>query len=897
MAKSINLDLFWEILSEIQGNTTDLTEAMKAIAKSDQGTAQQLMDIVVDQIAYNSPDWQRVKNLLRDWYASHRTVTSYQANISDPYQLPNDQLDELFRSFGYKLSSILKNPTNNELPPGKVNFFLDLVNLYKRKGTPQSLVDVLRYYGITQVDVYELQLQYEERLTKDLNDFIFKGKLAAGTTGDDSPIYLPFNFLTDRDPHWFQTEDQIRHLITQNKINFPSTSPYFSVKPMFDEEAMDAATGIISRRVQDQYAIWNNAGRPKEDLITVLPQDVVITILGQTSSMLTLYLSVIYTFNKEYHVGADATSFICYDGTNTDSFDIIDEFNALTNQKILTRAEWNTRWLQYNDIFSRPIESNFLQNALHPGQFLELLNPTIKNQLDSLATDNVTVLGTLLRDLGEWVRSNISYGFINMSYILFGLDSLFAQLSSVIDFWKPYRARLVPLETIQFRNRLFNSVIVEDQLTLGINQEIHDFITGDSHPCCTDQGIDSSTPICIDSTSTNLYYSRETYDCGSWHDIGAVTDMPQEIFIEFKDNIHDALRCPAYYGDGTAAIHNASYLDRPFAPIVHSELLDYMPMYYDISQIGEGLDYVSGTFRDPRPNLGYALTLNMFNNGDANPSVYTHIITSKTLNGYTAKFSDVMDSGNYFVSCDYDNSDNSGIINIPDGTNRITVSIPPPPEIIDQTSYTVAISLSNTVDANPSTYSYSVVDRNISSFTVQFSGDIDSSNYYLEWILIAHEKQDVIPLLPGWTSVVVPLDPHEVNDNYGLSITLLNDVDATSSIIPFIITDKKIDGFEVRFESPIDSPNYSLMWSRPLSSSRYAEEYSYYQSGAFTNFDGVPAYDGTAWVYVEGTEGHFDCTHGFDLVQIEIQDLKHYLLQENGDYLLQEDNSRILLSL
>ena len=62
--------------------------------------------------------------------------------------------------------------------------------------------------------------------------------------------------------------------------------------------------------------------------------------------------------------------------------------------------------------------------------------------------------------------------------------------------------------------------------------------------------------------------------------------------------------------------------------------------------------------------------------------------------------------------------------------------------------------------------------------------------------------------MEGWTSVTIPLSPFEVNDGYGLSITMLNTVDTTSSIIPFIVTDKAINGFTVTFDSPIDSPNY-----------------------------------------------------------------------------------------
>ena len=89
----------------------------------------------------------------------------------------------------------------------------------------------------------------------------------------------------------------------------------------------------------------------------------------------------------------------------------------------------------------------------------------------------------------------------------------------------------------------------------------------------------------------------------------------------------------------------------------------------------------------------------------------------------------------------------------------------------------------------------------------------------------------------------------------------------------------------------------------------------YYQSGGFENFDGVPSWDGTTFVqnrvwngssydfidtttplymFVEDTEGKFDCTHGFDLVQIEIASDLQYILQENGDYLLQENGDRII---
>jgi len=534
---AFNINDFWEIFTAIQGGSANLTDAVKAIAKAEKTTAENLFSNIIDQPAYNTQDYQRIRSFLRDWYASQRTLVTYQANISDVYQMPNDQLDDLFQSFGYNLSTSLRNPLTNNAPVEKVNFFLDLVNLYKIKGTPQALISVLQYYGITDVDIYEMSLQFEDRVTKNVHDLIFKGKVITGTTGEVSPVYLPYDLLTIGDPHWLQTEAQTRQLFTETNINFPSQTPYFVVKPLFDEEATDAATCILTRKIQDQYADWEAAGYLPEDTTPILPQDSVVTITGDECSALTLYLSCIYIFNRDYNVGSSSSRFICYDGTSTDSTIILNEFRTVTG-RATSRTDWLNRWEEYKDLFSRDITLNFLQDHNDAETQLAILNPTVKANLDSLVDSNSTILGTLLNDLGEWIRNNISYGFINMSYILFGIDSLFARLSDVINFFKPYRARLIPLESIQFSNRLFNSIIIEDSVLFDVDLNVHDFITGDSSPCCT-----GDAESCIDAVAGDPLYSREYFDCGSSFDIGAVVD--KEVFIEQTEIIGDHFRCPS----------------------------------------------------------------------------------------------------------------------------------------------------------------------------------------------------------------------------------------------------------------------------------------------------------------------------------------------------------------
>lgn len=850
------IDDFWQILEEIQGESTDLTDAIKSIAKNEKTVSERLFTNIIDQIAYNSRDYERIRSFLRDWYAAHRSVTSFQANISDVYQMPNDQLDDLFQSFGYDYSTGIRDPISNNPSLNKINFFLDLINLYKIKGSPKALVDVLQYYGIVDVDLYEMSLQFEDRPDKVSDDLIFKGKVISGTTGDKSPIYLPFDLLTQGDPHWLQTESQIKTLYNQNIINFPSQSPYFTLKPMFDEEATDAATGILQRCVQDQHDIWEGAGFPPEDTNPVLPQDAIISITGDQCSLLTIYLASIYIFNKQYTVGAPATRFVCYDGTNTTAADIIDEFRDIT-QKPSDRIDQKSRLAEYLDVFTRAISENFLQSQDDAGNILAVLNPTVKSNLDGLATDINTILGTLLKDLGEWVRSNISYGFINISYILFGMDSLFSQLQDVIEFFKPYRARIIPLEMLQLRNRLFNSIIVEDSFETTADVNLHDFLIGDSIPCCTD------------STCSELLSPREYYDCGAEHDAGAVVDL-DHVEIDFIDEYHDRMMCPV--SDTTGYV---------VSELIHStsDLIQTQRIPSDSSSLVIVFDTIQA-------NANYSLILNIYNEVDTYPSLVPYIITDKMTTGFEIEFSAAVDSENYYLSWDTVDGTTSTTISdiqsISSGVDEVTVAFSQPRS---NPEYSIAITMENIIDANPSIFLYTITDKTVNGFTLEFSSTMPTGNYSLGWTTFEYAREGSI--IDGWTpipmgasTITIPLSPAEILNNYTIALSIVNTDSTSASKYSFIVTEKTINEFAVLFSGVIDSPNYYLSWSLPVSSNTVFDSFFFRQTGQMRGFD---------------SEISFDCTYGMDMVEVTVEESINYLLLESGDRMLQEDGSAILL--
>jgi len=884
-------ELFWKLFNIAGGGTeSDVTKVLDSIVKSDRSKLDQYFSSAIDQIAFDTEDWKRIREFFIDLFTAHRSLMTQNRSVSDPHFFDNSDLDELFRSFGYTESVILKSFDENPLE-SKVQLFLDLVNLYKIKGTPRSILEVLQYYGIPELDIFEFWLQKNSPTSLE-----FKGDVIAGTTVNPSSVILPYDLLTGSDPHWMMSESQILQLDALNKINLPSKSPYFAVQPSVE---IGIESSILIRLVQDQYASWASTGN-------LPPQNADVTILGVTSSLLELYLLTLYSFQKDYEIGTAINRFACYDGTNTAAVDIIAEYDQIIAPPV-TRDNKNTKYQQYLDLFTRPRADHFLYGTQTAQTVLNTMNPTLISELDSLSATNATILQSLLKDIAVWVRNNVGYGFVNLGYIFFGLNELFKDLKPVINFFKPYRARLVVLELLNFGNLLTESIPIEDSVSnFTLDIETHDMMTANSSPCCTED-IDTTSYICIDTTA-GTYYSRDTYDCGSYHDIGAVDDV-RPIEIEIQQNFCEPFRCPPGCPDTTASVH-ASYQDVcdrlsglppnfdgttgmiiapdstdctdyiPItcqnAPYVFSETLSDTVEHIEDLYIGS--ESLTVLFPEPLSSSDYVLNINLFNEFGT-PSMYGMIVTNKTTNGFTVNFSSPLDDDNYKLSWSVDNSPIRSIESLNDGTDTQTITFDTP---LANDDYTIGTSMFNNIDSPASMYQFIVTDRNSSGFTVKFSSPIDSPNYSLDWNVYDSTSAAAnglfnIPEGVEWCTVDMT---SQDNDIYSLSLTMINEDDPTPSIYSYITIDKTTDNFSVKFSGPIDSTNYYLAWAITF---RPEEEYSFRQESGFRLFD---------------TMGTFDCSHGFDMVEITMEAGEPQLgalLQENDFWLLQEDDAAILV--
>lgn len=900
MAIKNNNELFWKLFNIAGGGSeSDVTKVLDSIVKSDRSKLDQYFTNAIDQIAFDTEDWQRLREFLIDLYSAERALMTQSRQISDPHYLSNDDLDELFRSFGYSESVRLSNYNNDPLE-SKVQLFLDLVNLYKIKGTPRSILEVLQYYGIPELDIFEFWLQKESP-----SKLIFKGDVIVGTSINPSSITLPYELVTDGDPHWMLDHNQILQLDSINKINLPSKTPYFAVQPAVE---VGIENSIFVRTVQDQYEYWNTTGN--------LPtQNAEITVLGVNSSLLELYLLTLYSFHQSYEIGSDISRFACYDGTSETALEIIDEYNTLVTGSDITREVRRINYQRYIELFSRPRSEHFLYGPATPESVLNLINPSIIPSFDSLSGSNTRNLQLLLGDLAIWVRNNIGFGFVNMGYIFFGLNQLFEDLKPVINFFKPYRARLLVLELIKFDNILTEGIPVEDDIgTTDISQDIYDYFP--SRPSCT-VSPDSTSFVCLDSTSINV---DEVYDCGSYYDgsgIGssAVND-PCPIYIEIDQNLCDTFRCPpgcpvdstssftcdrlsgitrdtlisdfsgiavpdTSYCSMLAALTDESYsytsdttavVTCSDIPIVFSEVL--VDTFDKIEDLTLGSESVTILFSTPLDNNLYVVNVNLFNEYDGSEaSMYGIVVSEKSPYGFTVTFSSPLDSVNYKLAWNVNTSSTiSGIDSLIENetTHRVNFGT-----IVDSTSYSIATAISNQVDDPPSIYSFIITNKDDSGFDISLSSPIDSTNYSFEWNVFDSSATIVNGSvnIPNGSEYLEVDIPEQENDMYNLAISIVNTIDATPSIYSYIITQKNQDNFSIRFSSPIDTGNYKLSWALVY---RSEQIYTYRQESGFRHFD---------------TMGRFDCTHGFDMVEITMDEFSQsgVIVQENTYWILQEE--------
>ena len=507
-------DDFWRIFNLLQDGTDDaeLDINTKILAESEKGKVRNFVHNILDQTCHMSNDYKRLRGFLISWYASHRTITSTQKNISDVYSIPSDHVSELMKSFGFDYGLNLV-PLRN-----KVNLFLDLVNLYKKKGTPEALADILDYFGFSDADIIEYWLQ------KDDNDELkFMGRNVRRSASGSTTLLeedISFENMTQDDPHWMMTEQQVLEAVENNEINLPSKSPYFSLSSIFIMVRLQAAAAIIARAVQEEY------NRHVVNGLEIF-KNISIKSFSGIFSLLEIYLAILYVFERMFGlVNTSDTIYSCYDGTvqwstgspptliNLDA--LMTEYETLVSTPPVDRDDRKAKLQTLLNNWTRPSSSHFITGSGDAESILNAINPSFKSEIDLWFTQQEEdfLILYLVGALDKWIRVNVDSKIPSWTVTLLGFGFR-EEVSDIIEFFKPYRARLAFLDTAySINDPLANSVRLDEG---DLELVLYEYIT-------------DNYDVPDDELHTVVYqYVTDNFQLGCagdlYYDIGALYDL------------------------------------------------------------------------------------------------------------------------------------------------------------------------------------------------------------------------------------------------------------------------------------------------------------------------------------------------------------------------------------
>jgi len=238
-----------EIKNIIYSKKLNLTERERKLLLEERGIVTDFFRQVVDIVPLMNEDHIRIRSFLIDWYSALRTKITISRRSLDPYQMGEDELNDLILSFGFPYPEYIRRDM-------KAQFIHDLVNFYKFKGSVSVLGNVLIYCGFASFFISEWWLKRSGEINSEngevniFNDFMVESVPVWPEDVDPNDrlnimTYRMQEFLTD--PHWRITFEELSYLFGKTDIKLPSILPYISLSFVGDTNILECYSSLFNR--------------------------------------------------------------------------------------------------------------------------------------------------------------------------------------------------------------------------------------------------------------------------------------------------------------------------------------------------------------------------------------------------------------------------------------------------------------------------------------------------------------------------------------------------------------------------------------------------------------------------------------------------------------------------
>ena len=204
---------------------------------------------IIDQPAYYSSDYIRLRQLILNWYSSLRTINQSQKDATNPFYLSGLELNELIKSFGFPYPEQLIGRVN------KVNFLYNLIDFYQKKGSPLVFQKALGFFGFKNAVISEWWV-----IKKPDGEVVFRSQpILPRNKRNDVSLILEESFeehYSATDPLWQLSSTDVQTFNTSSDIKLPSLTPYISVQAEYNTSKIVSALAILTRKLRESHEFW-----------------------------------------------------------------------------------------------------------------------------------------------------------------------------------------------------------------------------------------------------------------------------------------------------------------------------------------------------------------------------------------------------------------------------------------------------------------------------------------------------------------------------------------------------------------------------------------------------------------------------------------------------------------
>ncbi|MCK5019529.1 MAG: hypothetical protein KAS32_20890 [Candidatus Peribacteraceae bacterium] len=455
----------------------ELSEKFQQLSLSEKTKVITFFESIIDQPAFDSNDHKRIRAFMVDWYSTNRSIVTQSQISTNPYNLADDELDELIKSFGFPY------PDRIQSTDSKAAFVLEIVNIYKKKGTPAALVKSLQtYFNLSNVALTEWWVH-----RKDTGEFVFKSKPVYPREFRDNPNLIQeidYATFTSTDPLWKLTYEELEASYEDESVKLPSLTSFLSLQSIIDITP-NASLSILSKKMQESYQYWLTYG--------TLNRDISLSDIEGTYGTLEVVLAINYLFEGQTDSNDESIKYYSGDYapldqsvppddiSDSDYGLILDEYNNLSirpttrTERDLYLETRNSKFLGAND----GTTNSFLTLLPNPGQSLETINPEFKTLIDDYIggsdEQRIKLLERIMSDFDYYLNQIEGYFSYPISYLTLGWSTIRERIDDVVEFFKPYRVRIREFLTgFKIDDPLSDSQLEEDDMTMSISQLVVD---------------------------------------------------------------------------------------------------------------------------------------------------------------------------------------------------------------------------------------------------------------------------------------------------------------------------------------------------------------------------------------------------------------------------------------